>query len=184
RRTAFRSVFATPSSCFVFVVLFCIASWPAAGNEQRRRIYFLESLSPTQPAAIRTIGAFTKRLSEKTSQSFEIFIDYMELGRFRSQAHIDRTVQYLAGKYAEAPPDGSSRWGGRRCRSCCNNVTSLRRLRHSSWPACRRAPRPKRMVSEMPFGWSPSTTSPRRWSWQSGFSPRLAMSSSSPAHRL
>jgi signal transduction histidine kinase len=100
-----RSVFATPSSCFAFVILLCIASWPAAGNEQRRRIYFLESLSPTQPAAIRTIGAFAKRLSEKTSQSFEIFIDYMELARFRSQAHIDRTVQYLAGKYAEAPPD-------------------------------------------------------------------------------
>src|SRR5262249_13973025 len=97
--------FATPSSCFAFVILLCIASWPAAGNEQRRRIYFLESFSPTQPAAIRTIGAFTKRLSEKTSQSFEIFIDYMDLGRFPGQAHIDRTVQYLAGKYAEALPD-------------------------------------------------------------------------------
>lgn len=103
--TALRSVFATPSSCFAFVILLCIASWPAAGSEQHRRIYFLESFSPTQPAAIRTIGAFTKRLSEKTSQSFEIFIDYMDLGRFPGQAHIDRTVQYLAGKYAEAPPD-------------------------------------------------------------------------------
>jgi signal transduction histidine kinase len=70
-----------------------------------RRIYFLESLSPTQPAAVRTIEAFKRRLSERTSENFEIFVDYMELVRFSSQAHIDRTVQYLSGKYAEAPPD-------------------------------------------------------------------------------
>jgi C4-dicarboxylate-specific signal transduction histidine kinase/ABC-type uncharacterized transport system substrate-binding protein len=58
-----------------------------------------------QPAAIRTIDAFKKRLSEKTSETFEIFIDYMDLGRFPGQAHLDRTVRFLAGKYAEAPPD-------------------------------------------------------------------------------
>jgi hypothetical protein len=86
-------------------ILFGIIAWPAAGNDHRRRIYFLESLSPTQPAAIRTIEAFKKRLSERTSEPFEIFIDYMELGRFPGQAHLDRTVRFLAGKYAEAPPD-------------------------------------------------------------------------------
>jgi len=78
---------------------------PASGNDQRRRIYFLESLSPTQPAALRTIAGFQKRLSERTSESFEIFIDYLDLGRFPGQAHIDRSVQFLAGKYADAPPD-------------------------------------------------------------------------------
>ena len=77
---------------------------PAAGDEQRRRIYFLESLAPTQPAAVRTIEAFRRRLAEKTSESFDVFIDYMELERFPGQAHIDRTVAYLQGKYAEAPP--------------------------------------------------------------------------------
>src|SRR5262249_40159868 len=60
---------------------------------------------PTQPAAVRTIEAFRQRLGEKTTESFEIFADYMELERFSSQAHIDPTVRFLQGKYAEAPPD-------------------------------------------------------------------------------
>jgi len=77
----------------------------ASAADQRRRIYFLESLSPALPAAVRTIDAFKKRLSETTNEQFEIFVDYMELVRLPSQAHIDRTVQYLSGKYAEAPPD-------------------------------------------------------------------------------
>jgi signal transduction histidine kinase len=89
---------------FAFMALLCIGSQPA-NAEQRRRIYFLESLSPALPAAIRTIDAFKKRLSEKTTENFEIFVDYMELVRFPSQAHADRTAQYLSGKYAEAPPD-------------------------------------------------------------------------------
>ena len=80
-------------------------SCQADAAEQRRRIYFLESLSPALPAAVRTIDAFKKRLSETTNEQFEIFVDYMELVRLPSQAHIDRTVQYLSGKYAEAPPD-------------------------------------------------------------------------------
>ncbi len=77
----------------------------SAAEAPLRRIYFLESLSPTQPAAMRTIEAFKRRLSEKTTERFEIFIDYMELVRFPSQSHIDQTVEYLSGKYAEAPPD-------------------------------------------------------------------------------
>jgi PAS domain-containing protein len=92
-------------SLFLAVGLFFLASWPATGNDNRRRIYFLESLRPTQFAAIRTVDGFQKRLREKTSESFEIYIDYLDLGRFPSQAHIDRSVQFLAGKYAEKPPD-------------------------------------------------------------------------------
>ena len=88
----------------VLAILYCSAWSPARGEEQRRKIYFLESLAPTQPAAIRTIEAFRRRLGEKTAESFDIFIDYMELERFPGQAHIDRTVRYLQGKYAEAPP--------------------------------------------------------------------------------
>jgi len=88
----------------VLAILYCVAWSPATGEEQRRRIYFLESLAPTQPAAIRTIEAFRRRLGEKTTESFDIFIDYMELERFPGQAHIDATVRYLQGKYAAAPP--------------------------------------------------------------------------------
>jgi signal transduction histidine kinase len=87
-----------------FAVLLCIGCQPTDAA-QRRRIYFLESLSPALPAAVRTIDAFKKRLGEKTTEQFEIFVDYMEVVRLPSQAHVDRTVQYLSGKYAEAPPD-------------------------------------------------------------------------------
>jgi signal transduction histidine kinase len=58
-----------------------------------------------QPAAIRTIEAFQAQLGQRTSESFDIFIDYLELARFPSQAHIDSSVRYLTQKYAEAPPD-------------------------------------------------------------------------------
>src|SRR5262249_1469446 len=100
-----RGIFAASNVCCLVATLLCIGVDLASAESPRRRIYFLESLRPTQPAAIRTIGAFEKRLAEKTSERFEIFIDYMELGRFPGDAHAERTAQYLAGKYAEAPPD-------------------------------------------------------------------------------
>ena len=90
--------------CFAFVALLCMGCQSHA-ESHLRRIYFLESLSPTQPAALRTIEAFKQRLSEKTTEKFEIFIDYMDLVRFPSEAHVNQTVEYLSGKYSEAPPD-------------------------------------------------------------------------------
>ena len=54
---------------------------------------------------MRTIEAFEKRLAEKTTERFEIFIDYLDLGRFPGDAHSERIARFLAGKYAEAPPD-------------------------------------------------------------------------------
>jgi hypothetical protein len=101
-----RSILAARSICVVRVAASAdVAASVMARNIQRRRIYVLESLAPTQPAAVRTIAAFRKRLSEKTSENFEIFVDCMDLERFPSEAHIDRIVRFLAGKYAEAPPD-------------------------------------------------------------------------------
>lgn len=88
----------------MLAILSCATWSPAMGAEGRRRIYFLESLAPTQPVAIRTIEAFKRRLGEKSTESFEIFIDYMDLARFPGPAHVERTVRYLKGKYAEAPP--------------------------------------------------------------------------------
>jgi PAS domain S-box-containing protein len=100
-----RSVFTAPARRGALAILLCLAAWPAQADGERRRIYFLESLRPTQLAAIRTIEAFEKRLAEKTTERFEIFIDYLELGRFPSEAHAERSARFLAGKYAEAPPD-------------------------------------------------------------------------------
>jgi C4-dicarboxylate-specific signal transduction histidine kinase len=101
RRTA-SAALALP---YALTILFLLAASPASADEPKRRIYFLESLRPTQPAALRTIEAFEKRLAEKTSERFEIYIDYLELGRFPGEAHAERSARYLAGKYAEAPPD-------------------------------------------------------------------------------
>jgi signal transduction histidine kinase len=98
RGSSLRIQFAT------IIALLCMSCRVDAAD-QRRRIYFLESLSPALPAAVRTIDAFKKRLSEATNEQFDIFIDYMELVRLPGQAHIDRTVQYLSGKYADARPD-------------------------------------------------------------------------------
>jgi C4-dicarboxylate-specific signal transduction histidine kinase len=103
--TRTRNVFAAHACIVALAILICTPPERAAAGEQRRRIYFLESLSPTQPAAIRTIEGFQKRLSERTSESFEIFVDYLELARFPGQEHIDRSARFLAGKYGEARPD-------------------------------------------------------------------------------
>src|SRR5262245_5558139 len=86
------------------IALLCLGCQADAAG-QPRRIFFLESLSPALPAAVRTIDAFKKRLGEKTGEQFEIFVDYMELVRLPGQAHVDRTVEYLSAKYAEARPD-------------------------------------------------------------------------------
>jgi signal transduction histidine kinase len=77
----------------------------AATGGERRRIYFLEALSPALPASVQTMQGFRQRLHERTSEEFEIFVDHMELGRLPSKAHLESTVKYLSQKYAEAPPD-------------------------------------------------------------------------------
>jgi signal transduction histidine kinase len=90
---------------FAILIVLCIGFEAAAANGQRRRIYILEALSPAVAAHVRTIDGFRRRLQERTAEEFEIFVDYMELLRLPSQAHLDSTVNYLSQKYAEAPPD-------------------------------------------------------------------------------
>jgi C4-dicarboxylate-specific signal transduction histidine kinase len=100
-----RNVFAGAAACCIFLIVFWVVTSPAAAEAPRRRIYFLESLQPTQPAAMRTIKAFEERLAQETTEQFEIFIDYMDLGRFAGEEHGERTARFLAGKFAQAPPN-------------------------------------------------------------------------------
>ena len=86
------------------VLILLFVSQAATGGE-RRRIYFLEGLSPAVTANVQTIDGFRRRLHELTGEEFDIFVDYMELVRLPSQTHLDSTVNYLSQKYAEAPPD-------------------------------------------------------------------------------
>jgi PAS domain S-box-containing protein len=87
------------------VILFYVSGPPATADGPRRRIYFLESLRPTQLAAAQTIGAFERRLAEKTSEPFEVFIDYLDLGRFPGDEYREQAARFLKGKFAQAPPD-------------------------------------------------------------------------------
>jgi signal transduction histidine kinase len=90
---------------FAILTVLCIELEAAEANGPRRRIYFLEALSPAVAAHVRTIYGFKRRLQERTAEEFEIFVDYMELLRLPSQVHLESTVDYLSHKYAEAAPD-------------------------------------------------------------------------------
>jgi signal transduction histidine kinase len=93
------------TALFAVLILLCVSFQPAEASTRHRRIYLLEALSPAVLASGRTIDGFKRRLHERTSEEFDLFVDYMELMRLPSQAHLDSTVRYLSQKYAEAPPD-------------------------------------------------------------------------------
>jgi PAS domain S-box-containing protein len=76
----------------------------AQADEPPRRIYLLEGLAAAQPAGVSTRAAFEQRLKERSSEHFEIFTDFLELGRFPGAAHEARMVRLLSGKYAQNPP--------------------------------------------------------------------------------
>ena len=81
------------------------ACWPAVANQRPRRILLLEGLTATQPAGVRTLEAFKNRLKERGVENIEMFIEFLELGRFPGQAHETRTAQFPREKYSENPPD-------------------------------------------------------------------------------
>jgi signal transduction histidine kinase len=100
-----RALSASGIASAVWLTLIVFQTETGLADERLRRIYFLEGLGPNLPAAGRTIEAFKQRLTNDGEGRFEIYADYMDLVRFPSKAHRDRTATYLAGKYAEAPPD-------------------------------------------------------------------------------
>jgi PAS domain S-box-containing protein len=77
----------------------------AEADQPHQRIFLLEGLTPTQPAGLRTLEAFKARLKERGVQNVEIFIDFLELGRFPGQAHEASTARYLGEKFSQNPPD-------------------------------------------------------------------------------
>jgi PAS domain S-box-containing protein len=86
-------------------LIFLTAWWPAGADEQPRRILLLEGLTVTQPAGVRTLEAFKNRLKERGVENIEMFIEFLELGRFPGEAHKTRTARFLAEKYSANPPD-------------------------------------------------------------------------------
>jgi C4-dicarboxylate-specific signal transduction histidine kinase len=82
-----------------------IVAVTAAADEKPRRVLLLEGLTATQPAGLRTLEAFRKRLDEKGAKNVELFIDFLELGRFPGEAHEIQMAHYLAEKFADKPLD-------------------------------------------------------------------------------
>ncbi|MGB9370250.1 MAG: ATP-binding protein [Xanthobacteraceae bacterium] len=51
-----------------------------------------------------SIGAFKQRLKEKSPVDHELYLDYLDLGRFPGRAHEERLVRFLGEKFAQNPP--------------------------------------------------------------------------------
>ena len=88
-----------------FTLVFLTACRPAVADQRPRRIVLLEGLTATQPAGVQTLEAFKNRLKERGVENIEMFIEFLELGRFPGQAHETRTAHFLKEKYSENPPD-------------------------------------------------------------------------------
>ena len=86
------------------VATFAVAS-PANAAEGARRIYLLQGLTATQPGADVTVAAFKARLQQQSSETVEVFTDFLDIGRFPGPEHEKRLVPFLGGKIAQAKPD-------------------------------------------------------------------------------
>jgi signal transduction histidine kinase len=86
--------------CCAFALVFVFDLPPTFANSEPRRIFLLESLASTQPAAAITGEAFRRRLQERFPRNAEVFIDFLELGRIAGREHADSTARYLGEKYA------------------------------------------------------------------------------------
>ena len=87
---------------FIFTLF---VAFPAIAADGPRRIYLLQGLTATQPAADLTVGAFKARLKEASSEDIEVLTDFLDLGRFPGPEHDKRLVPFLGGKFAQARPD-------------------------------------------------------------------------------
>jgi len=100
-----RSAFSGYLRMFVLVVSGFVVASPSVAVEGPRRIYLLQGLTATQPAADVTVEAFKARLKEKSAENIEVFTDFLDIGRFPGPEHEKRLVPFLGGKFAQAKPD-------------------------------------------------------------------------------
>jgi PAS domain S-box-containing protein len=89
----------------VLAIASVIACSPASAAEGPRRIFLLEGLTPTQPAAAQTMDAFKQRLKERNAKNIEVYTDFLDLGRFRGPRADARMAEFLREKFAQEPPD-------------------------------------------------------------------------------
>jgi signal transduction histidine kinase len=89
----------------MLVVAALVVVSPANAAEGSRRIYLLQGLTATQPGADLTVAAFKARLQRQSSETIEVFTDFLDIGRFPGPEHEKRLVPFLGGKIAQAKPD-------------------------------------------------------------------------------
>ena len=86
-------------------LLFISAVSPVLGAENSRRVFLIEGLTATEPSVQRTVEAFTRRLKEQSSKDIEVYIEFLDLGRFHGPVNENRMVRFLAAKFAQVRPD-------------------------------------------------------------------------------
>jgi PAS domain S-box-containing protein len=92
--------------CICLVVLGLSAViYPARADEVRKRIFLLEGLTPTQPAAVETIHAIKQRFTQRAPKSIDLFTEFLDLGRFNGPESEDRLLQFLRARFEQTPPD-------------------------------------------------------------------------------
>src|SRR5262245_19890594 len=92
------------SACIqvLLLILTSVIALPAIAAEAPLRIYLLQGLTATQPAADVTVGAFKARLKEASSENIEVLTEFLDIGRFPGPEHEKRLVPFLSGKFAQA----------------------------------------------------------------------------------
>jgi signal transduction histidine kinase len=105
RASRLRQACLMPVACLAAVLIFSGTLPPAAAADIPKRILLLEGLTPTQPAGVQTYAAFKRRLAERGVKDVEVFIEFLELGRFPGPAHEASTARFLGERYADKPPD-------------------------------------------------------------------------------
>ena len=88
-----------------FVCVALALCWlPPANAQQARQIFLFEGLAPWQPGGAASLDAFRQRLTEKSPVNHELYLDYLDLGRFPGKTHEERLVRFLGEKFAQNPP--------------------------------------------------------------------------------
>jgi signal transduction histidine kinase len=100
-----RRALVAPIACFSVILAFTLVARSADAADQPRRILLLEGLTATQPAGVQTFEAFKRRLAERGVENVEVFIDFLDRGRFPGRDQDARTGRFLAEKFSEKPLD-------------------------------------------------------------------------------
>jgi signal transduction histidine kinase len=102
-----RPVQSTVAVLFVFLFAIFLSERVALGEIVNRspRVLILYPYDERIPATAIAGEAARNRLLEATSGKIDLFSEFLDLGRFPEDAHIDRMARYLAQKYADRRPD-------------------------------------------------------------------------------